>query len=152
MKNLSIGTFLFVIIWTINISVQDWWLDSDRYQDLLSISSKPSTVHLGFRINWIQRLFISIHNSPTLIMKRVRRSFKDWIGRIILMIPAKIKKIERVAVLMHKRRKQNVALICEILFSFFCPLNFFPHSRLFLYGMFFTFFKNVRMPPDQLLF
>ena len=55
------------------------------------------------------------------------------------MMPATIKKIERVAVLMHKRRKQNAALICEILSSFFCPLNFFPHSRLFLFGMFLTF-------------
>ena len=81
-------------------------------------------------------------------MKRVRRSFKDLIGRTILIIPAKIKKIERLAVLMHKRRKQNAALICEILSSFFCPLNFFPHSRLFLFGMFFTFVENVRMPSD----
>ena len=148
MKNLSIGTFLFVIICTINISAQDWWLDKDRYQDLLSISSKPSTAHLGLRISWIQRLFTSIHNSPILIMKRVRRSFKNWIGRRILIMPAKIKKIDRVAVLMHKRRKQNMALICEILFSFFCPLNFFPHSSLFFFSMFFTFIKNVRMPSD----
>ena len=147
-KNLSIGTFLLVIIWTINISAQDWWLDNDRYQDFLSISSNPSTVHLGFRINSIQRLFISIHNSPTLIMKRVRWSFKDWIGRTILMMPATIKKIERVAVLMHKRRKQNAALICEILSSFFCPLNFSPHSHLFLFGMFLIFIKNERMSSN----